>query len=84
MKKFLIAGNWKMNRLPSELASFSDELVGAAQWKKDAIDVCLAVPATHLPFAKDVAAGVNIAAQNIHWEESGLSPERSPFLCSKI
>ncbi len=71
MGKYIIAGNWKMNKTPAE----AKELIGAiAPLVKDATcDVIVGVPFVDLPVALDATAGTNIgvAAQNCHWEKSG-------------
>ena len=71
MGKYVIAGNWKMNKTPAEAA----ELIGAIKpLVADAsCDVVVGVPFVDLPAAleavKDTKIGV--AAQNCHWEKSG-------------
>ena len=66
-----IAGNWKMNSLPSLTAAFFDELkplvAGAA------CDVGLCVPFVCLPAAVSAAAGseIKVGAQNLHFEDKG-------------
>lgn len=72
-RKKMIAGNWKMNKLPSEAGDFFPSFFEAAKWNKDAVDVVFAVPALHIDRLLDISeeSGVIIAPQNIHWEESG-------------
>ena len=71
MGKYVIAGNWKMNKTPAEAA----ELIGAIKpLVADAsCDVVVGVPFVDLPAALDAVKGTNIgvAAQNCHWEKSG-------------
>ena len=70
-RRKIIAGNWKMNKTPSETTEFIRELAGRV---KDAeAEVIVAVPAICLRNAVDAAAGTNIvvAAQNVHFEEKG-------------
>lgn len=70
-KKKVIAGNWKMNKTPSETGDFIREL---AEEVKDAEDIVICgVPFVSLQTAVDAAAGTNIeiAAQNMHWEDNG-------------
>ncbi len=70
-KKKVIAGNWKMNKTPSETADFISELAEQVKDVKDIV-VC-GVPFVSLQTAIDAAAGTNIeiAAQNMHWEDNG-------------
>ncbi len=68
--KYVIAGNWKLNKGPSETSVFvrdlSDQLTHEV---KNSIDIIVAPPFTSLPFAK--ASGIYIGAQDVHWEDKG-------------
>ncbi len=71
MGKYVIAGNWKMNKTPAEAKALIEEikpLVADA-----ACDVVVGVPFVDLQVALDATAGTNIgvAAQNCHWAENG-------------
>ncbi len=70
-RQTVIAGNWKMNKTPSEAKAFINELLPLI---KDAdCEVVACVPFTSLPCAVEAAAGSNlkIGAQNLHFEQSG-------------
>ncbi len=71
MGKYVIAGNWKMNKTPAE----AKELIDAIRpLVADATcDVVVGVPFVDLPVALEATKGSNIgvAAQNCHWEKSG-------------
>ena len=71
MRKPIIAGNWKMNKTPSE----ARELVTAlAPLVKDAVcDVVVCTPAVNFAAVSEAIKGTNIklGAQNMHWKESG-------------
>ena len=71
MRKPIIAGNWKMNKTPSE----ARELVTAlAPLVKDAsCDVVVCTPAVNFAAVSEAIKGTNIklGAQNMHWKESG-------------
>ena len=71
MKKFLIAGNWKMNKTASEALDFCKQLAGKNL--TNAKDVAVLVPFTDLKEAKEGLAesGIGFGAQNVHFEESG-------------
>lgn len=71
MRKKVIAGNWKMNKLPNEAISFIEEL--APLVKNTENEVVLCVPYTDLFYALLTAQGTNIkiGAQNMHFEEKG-------------
>ena len=71
MRKPIIAGNWKMNKTPSE----ARELVTAlAPLVADAkFDVVVCTPAVNFAAVSEAIKGTNIklGAQNMHWKESG-------------
>ena len=71
-RKTIIAGNWKMNKTPSETKAFAEEfkaLLPKTKW----CDVVLCVPFVDLPAAvrafKD--SRVAVGAENLHYEKSG-------------
>ena len=71
MGKYVIAGNWKMNKTPAEAKALIEEIKPLV---KDAVcDVVVGVPFVDLSVALEATAGTNIgvAAQNCHWEKSG-------------
>ncbi len=71
MRKPIIAGNWKMNKTPTEAAQLVSDLKPLVA---DAnCDVVVCVPAVDFAAVKEAAAGSNIklGAQNVHWKESG-------------
>ena len=71
MNKFLIAGNWKMNKTASEAKAFIEEL--KAKNFSNAEEVAVLVPFTDLYTVKDALAGsgIKFGAQNVHFEASG-------------
>ncbi len=70
-RRTVIAGNWKMNKTPSEAKAFINELLPLI--KNADCEVVACVPFTSLPCAVEAAAGTNlkIGAQNLHFEQSG-------------
>ena len=71
MRKKVIAGNWKMNKLPNEAMEFIE---GIAPLIKDTNhEVILCVPYIDLFYSLLTVQGTNIkiGAQNMHYEESG-------------
>ena len=71
MGKYVIAGNWKMNKTPAEAIALIEEIKPLV---KDATcDVIVGVPFIDIPAALEATKGSNIgvAAQNCHWEKSG-------------
>ena len=71
MRKPIIAGNWKMNKTPSEGAALVKELMPLV--KGADCDVVVCVPATDLYAVGEAIKGSNIhlGAQNVHFAESG-------------
>ncbi len=71
MRKKIIAGNWKMNKLPNEAINFIDKL--APLVKDTENEVVLCVPYIDLFYSLLSAQGTNIkiGAQNMHFEENG-------------
>ena len=71
MRKKIIAGNWKMNKLPNEAIAFIEELGPLVKNTKNEVVLC--VPYTNLFYSLLTAQGTNIkiGAQNMHYEEKG-------------
>ena len=71
MRKKIIAGNWKMNKTPSEAVALINELKPLVQ--NDDVDVVFCVPAIDIVPAMEAANGtnINIGAENMYFEESG-------------
>ena len=70
-RKAIIAGNWKMNKTPSEAKALLEAVVPAV---KDAdCEVIACVPFVDLSVALETTKGSNvkIGAENCHWAESG-------------
>ena len=71
MGKYIIAGNWKMNKLPSETYDFVKEVVQATKGAECEVVCC--TPYVCLAPAVEAAKGthVKIGAENLHFEDSG-------------
>jgi len=67
----IAAGNWKMNKTPSEAVKFVEELKPRVAGVDT--EVVVGVPFVCIPGVVKAAEGSNIkvAAQNMHWEEKG-------------
>ena len=81
MRKKIIAGNWKMNKTPSEAVALINELKPLVQ--NEDVDVVFCVPAIDIIPAMEAAKGSNIAigAENMYYEESGAyTGEISPAM----
>ena len=71
MRKKIIAGNWKMNKTPSEAVSFVNELKEKVAGVEADVVVCPTFVC--LPAVVEATKGTNIkvGAQNIHWADNG-------------
>lgn len=71
MRKKVIAGNWKMNKLPNEAMAFIEELAPLVKGTENEVVLC--VPYTDLFYSLLTAQETNIkiGAQNMHFEEKG-------------
>lgn len=71
MNRFLIAGNWKMNKTTAQAVHYVNEL--KAQNLENPEDVVIIAPFTQLEPLKKALEGTGIAlgAQNVHYEHSG-------------
>ncbi len=70
-RKKIIAGNWKMNKTPSEAVALVNELKPLVA--NDDVDVVFCVPAIDIIPAMEAAEGtnINIGAENMYYEEKG-------------
>lgn len=70
-RKKIIAGNWKMNKTPSEAVALIEELKPLVQ--NEDVDVVFCVPAIDIIPAVEATRGtnINIGAENMYFEESG-------------
>ncbi len=68
----VIAGNWKMHKTTTEAHRYVNELVELIRGV-EGVEVVLCPPYTSLPEVTALAAGsgMRVAAQNMHFEESG-------------
>jgi len=85
MRKKIIAGNWKMNKLPNEAIAFFEEVTPLVKDTKNEVIIC--APYTDLFYALLSAQNTNIkiGAQNMHWEEQGAyTGEVSPQMLKSI
>lgn len=70
-RRKIIAGNWKMNKTPSEAVALVNELKPLVA--NEEVDVVFCVPAIDIIPAMEAAKGSNIeiGAENMYYEESG-------------
>ena len=81
MRKTIVAGNWKMNKTPSEAVELINTIKPLVAC--DDVDVVFCVPAIDISVAVEATKGTNIAigAENMYYEESGAyTGEISPAM----
>ena len=74
MGKYVIAGNWKMNKTPAEATQLIGEILAANEGKDvSGCEVIACVPYVDIDAAVKAAAGsfIKIGAENCHWAKSG-------------
>lgn len=80
-RKKIIAGNWKMNKTPTEAVALVNELKPLVG--NDEVDVVFCVPAIDIVPVVEAAKGTNIhvGAENMYFEEKGAyTGEISPLM----
>lgn len=80
-RRKIVAGNWKMNKTPSEAAALVEELKPLVA--NDDVDVVFCVPAIDIIPVVEACKGTNIqvGAENMYFEESGAyTGEISPAM----
>jgi len=73
MRRFLIAGNWKMNCGPNEAAALLEGLKDKKGSVSEEVDVLVCPPFVSLSMAVNYLhdTDIEVGAQNIHFEENG-------------
>jgi len=87
MRRFLIAGNWKMNKGPSEAESLLVKLKEEIPEIPESVDVLVCPPFTSITSANNTLQGydAHIGAQNMHFEDSGAyTGEISPRMLQEV
>jgi len=86
MRKKVIAGNWKMNKTLSEANMFMEDIAEKVPDNENTVAI-ICSPFPFLPTLVEKAKGtkVNIAAQNMHFEENGaFTGEVSPVMLKEM
>ena len=84
-RKKIVAGNWKMNKTPSEAVALVEELKPLVA--NEDVDVVFCVPAIDIIPVAEAVKGTNIqvGAENMYFEEKGaFTGEVSPVMLSDI
>ena len=89
-RKYLIAGNWKMNLNSAEGAELAESVVSMVGTQTD-VSVCVCPTFTSMESVANVVheSNINLGAQNMHFEASGaytgeISPEMLRHLFCKF
>lgn len=88
MRRPIIAGNWKMNMLPSEAVVLVEGIWAELTGYRD-VEAVVCPPFVDLPaVAEAIRSGgmaIGLGAQNMHWEEAGAyTGEVSPLMLLKL
>ncbi|WP_099468481.1 triose-phosphate isomerase [Konateibacter massiliensis] len=84
-RRKIIAGNWKMNKTPSEAVALVNELKPLVA--NEEVDVVFCVPAISIIPCMEAAKGTNIhiGAENMYFEESGaFTGEIAPNMLTDV
>ena len=75
MRRYLMAGNWKMNKTLPEAVALSQQMCNYFDRKWHDIDIVLCPPAIDLKAVYTVLdfdnTDIDLGAQNVHWEPEG-------------
>lgn len=73
MRRFLIAGNWKMNCGPYDAAELLEGLTARSEEISDEVDVLVCPPFVSIGMAVKYLynTDIQVGAQNLHFEENG-------------
>lgn len=90
MREFLIAGNWKMNMLPTQAKMFVQELSGTIDeslHQNPSIRTIVCPPFTHIAgvISELTSSEISVGAQNCYFKENGaFTGEVSPSMLKAI
>jgi triosephosphate isomerase len=87
MRRYLMAGNWKMHKTVPEAVALATAIRAGLEAKPPDTDVVVCPPFTALQAVGQVLKGSRIAlgAQNMHWEREGaFTGEISPVMLKDV
>ncbi|MFN3691364.1 MAG: triose-phosphate isomerase [Fervidobacterium sp.] len=85
-RKFILAGNWKMNKTPYEAQQFANLLVNALVGF-NSFDIYIAPTFTAIDRVREIVtySNIKLAAQNMYYEDSGaFTGEISPKMLKEL
>ena len=73
MRRYLIAGNWKMNMVPGEAKEFAGKLAASIKDLENDVEVMIAPPFTALAWVSEAIKGtpIKLGAQNLNENDKG-------------
>lgn len=73
MRRKIVAGNWKMNKTPSEAKVLAAEIKSALGNEQCPVEVVVCPPFVDIPAVNEILAGsqIGVGAQNMHFEAKG-------------
>mgnify|MGYP000162015571 CR=1 FL=1 len=73
MRRFFLAGNWKMNMTSGEAYDVATKLKKGIESRNSPYEIVICPPYTALFSVKDAILGskIHLGAQNVHWEDRG-------------
>ena len=81
LRKKIVAGNWKMNILPSQVIDFINQLKNKVQSDKTDVVICPTFVCLLAAVSACQGTQIKVGAQNMHWEEKGaFTGEISPAM----
>ena len=85
-RKVIIAGNWKMNKVPSEVRPFVEALREEMPENANGCTVVLCVPATHLSaLSREKSRRIAVGAQNVsHFDKGAHTGEVSADMLADL
>ncbi|WP_066824508.1 triose-phosphate isomerase [Clostridium tepidiprofundi] len=85
MRKPIIAGNWKMNKTPSEAAKLIEELKEKVKDAKCEVIICPSFVCLDAAIKAADGTNIKIGAQNMYFEENGAyTGEISPVMLGEM
>ena len=85
MRKPIVAGNWKMHKTPAQAEALIKELVPLVGEARCQVLVAPAFPCLERAAAALKGSKIELAAQNVHWEEQGaFTGEVAPAMLSEL
>ncbi|HHW45487.1 MAG TPA: triose-phosphate isomerase [Clostridiales bacterium] len=85
LRKTVIAGNWKMNKTPSEAAALIEEIKPLVKGADCEVVVCVPFVDLHVAIEAVKESNIKVGAQNCHFERSGaFTGEISPVMLKEM